>query len=51
MNLETLLLALLIFIGRITDVTLGTIRVNMIVRKKKVIASIIGFFEVVIFVT
>jgi uncharacterized protein YebE (UPF0316 family) len=38
-----------IFIGRIVDVTLGTIRVNLIVRKRKIFAAIIGFIEVSIF--
>ena len=32
------------------DVTLGTIRINFIVRRRKIVASIIGFVEVTIFV-
>ncbi|MCL6087042.1 MAG: DUF5698 domain-containing protein [Actinobacteria bacterium] len=32
------------------DVTLGTIRINFIVRRRKFIAAAIGFFEVTIFV-
>ncbi len=38
-----------IFIGRIVDVSLGTIRVNLIVRRRKIFAAIIGFVEVCIF--
>jgi len=45
-----ILWSLIIFFGRITDVTLGTIRINFIVRRKKIIAATIGFFEVTIFV-
>lgn len=40
----------IIFLSRVIDVTLGTFRVQMIVRRKKVVAGIIGFFEVLIFV-
>jgi uncharacterized protein YebE (UPF0316 family) len=40
-----------VFIGRIVDVSLGTIRVNMIVRRKKLIAALVGFFEVAIFIS
>lgn len=43
--------ALVIFVGRIIDVSLGTIRVNMIVRRKKVLAAVVGFFEVTIFIS
>jgi len=32
------------------DVSLGTIRINFIVRRKKIFAALIGFFEVTIFV-
>lgn len=41
---------LLIFFGRIIDVSLGTIRINFIVRRKKIFAAVIGFLEVTIFV-
>ncbi len=40
----------IIFLSRVIDVTLGTFRVQMIVRRKKIVAGIIGFFEVLIFV-
>ncbi len=40
----------IIFLSRVIDVTLGTFRVQMIVRRKKIIAGILGFFEVLIFI-
>jgi uncharacterized protein YebE (UPF0316 family) len=43
--------AIIIFVGRIIDVSLGTIRVNMIIRRKKVLAAVVGFFEVTIFIS
>ena len=43
-----LVLPLLIFIARIFDVSMGTIRVIFITRGYKLIAPLIGFFEVVI---
>lgn len=43
--------SLMIFFGRIIDVSLGTVRINFIVRKKKLIAAAVGFVEVTIFVT
>jgi len=49
--LENILWSLLIFSARIVDVSLGTIRVNMIVRRKKLLAAVIGFFEVGIFIS
>jgi len=39
---------LLIFCARIMDVTLGTIRIIMISRSNRLLASILGFFEVII---
>ncbi|MFO7928121.1 MAG: DUF5698 domain-containing protein [Candidatus Humimicrobiaceae bacterium] len=48
--METILWAGLIFIGRVVDVTLGTIRFNMIVRRRKIFAAVVGFFEVSIFI-
>jgi uncharacterized protein YebE (UPF0316 family) len=41
---------LAIFFGRIADVTLGTIRINFIVRHKKIFAALVGFLEVTIFI-
>jgi len=49
--LDTILWSLAIFTARIVDVSLGTIRVNMIIRRKKAIAATIGFFEVTIFIS
>ncbi|HEY4696233.1 MAG TPA: DUF5698 domain-containing protein [Candidatus Hydromicrobium sp.] len=46
-----LIWALIIFVARIIDVSLGTIRVNMIIRKKKTIAALVGFVEVTIFIS
>ncbi|MHB1252896.1 MAG: DUF2179 domain-containing protein [Candidatus Humimicrobiaceae bacterium] len=48
--MSIILWSLAIFFGRIIDVTLGTIRINFIVRRKKIFAAAIGFFEVTIFV-
>jgi len=42
--------ATIIFISRVIDVTIGTFRVQMIVRRKKIIAAILGFIEVLIFI-
>lgn len=48
--MQMLFWSLAIFLGRIIDVSLGTIRINFIVRRKKVFAALVGFFEVTIFV-
>lgn len=48
--MQILFWSLAIFFGRIMDVSLGTIRINFIVRRKKIFAALIGFFEVTIFV-
>ncbi|MBW8325958.1 MAG: DUF2179 domain-containing protein [Prolixibacteraceae bacterium] len=42
------LLPLLIFLARISDVTIGTIRIVMVAKGQKMIAPILGFFEVLI---
>lgn len=49
--IETVIWSLVIFFARIVDVSLGTVRVNMIVRRKKTIAALVGFVEVTIFIT
>lgn len=49
--INTLMWVPIIFFARIIDVSLGTIRVNMIVRRKKTIAAIVGFIEVTIFIS
>ena len=43
-----LILPFLIFIARVLDVSLGTIRIVFVSRGKKVLAPIFGFFEVLI---
>ncbi len=43
-----LMLCLKIFLARIVDVSLGTIRTNYSVRGKTLLAGIIGFFEIFI---
>ena len=48
--MDMLLWTLVIFAARVFDVSLGTIRVHFIVRQKKVLASLIGFVEVLIFI-
>ena len=48
---EIIYWSLIIFVARIVDVSLGTIRVNMIVRRKKILAAAVGFVEVGIFIS
>lgn len=43
-----LILPLFIFFARISDVTIGTIRIIMVSRGKRLISAILGFFEVII---
>ncbi|GAI72199.1 unnamed protein product [marine sediment metagenome] len=38
----------IIFLSKVLDVTMGTFRVQMIVRRKKLISGLLGFFEVLI---
>ena len=47
---EAVLGGLLIFVLRLTDVSLGTLRILMTVRGRKLWAALIGFVEVTIFV-
>ena len=42
--------ALFIFVCRVVDVSLGTMRLLLLVRGKKIQAAVIGFFEVLIFI-
>ena len=42
--------AIIIFLSRIVDVSMGTFRVQMIIRRKKLVSAILGFFEVLIFI-
>ena len=46
--MELLLLCIKIFLARIADVTLGTIRTNYTVKGKTLIAGIVAFIEVFI---
>lgn len=46
--MELLILCIKIFMVRIIDVSLGTLRTMITVKGKKVYASLIGFFEVLI---
>lgn len=41
---------LLIFFSRVFDVGLGTIRMQLVIRRKKVLAALIGFVEVLIYI-
>ena len=47
---QYVILPLLIFISRVCDVTLGTIRIILISRGKKYLAPLFGFLEVLIWV-
>jgi len=42
------ILPLLIFLARITDVTIGTVRIIFLSRGKRFLAPVLGFFEVLI---
>ncbi|HLN21945.1 MAG TPA: DUF2179 domain-containing protein [Bacteroidales bacterium] len=46
-----LLMPLLIFLARICDVSIGTMRIIFVSKGKKYIAPILGFFEVLIWIT
>jgi uncharacterized protein YebE (UPF0316 family) len=48
--MEILIWTSIIFVARMIDVGLGTIRVQFIVRRKKALAALIGFAEVLIFI-
>jgi len=47
---DTLLGALLIFVMRLCDVSIGTVRLILLTRGKKYYAALLGFFEVMIFI-
>ncbi|MCD5406458.1 MAG: DUF5698 domain-containing protein [Desulfotomaculum sp.] len=47
---ELILGYLLIFVARTADMSLGTIRILMLTRNKKLIASAVGFVEIIIFI-
>jgi uncharacterized protein YebE (UPF0316 family) len=48
-TVPVLLGALLIFCMRLIDVSMGTVRILMAVRGRRLLAGVIGFFEVTIF--
>ncbi|MBD3272238.1 MAG: DUF2179 domain-containing protein [Elusimicrobia bacterium] len=48
MNSNTIIIALAIFFIRITDVSLGTLRIIFVSRGIRIIAALCGFFEVLI---
>lgn len=48
--MEAVLGGLLIFVLRVIDVSMGTMRILMTVRGRKLLAALIGFVEVTIFV-
>ncbi len=50
MELNPILLSFLIFFARICDVSMGTIRTIMVFRGYRVLAAVIGFFEVSIWI-
>lgn len=47
---DTVLGFLFIFVARIFDVSLGTMRTIMLVRGRKLYAAAFGFFEVIIYI-
>lgn len=48
--MEAILGYLLIFVARLTDVSMATIRMIMVVRGKRIIAACIGFVEITIYI-
>jgi uncharacterized protein YebE (UPF0316 family) len=49
-ELHPVILALVIFIARVLDVSLGTVRTIVVFRGHRLLAAVIGFFEIVIWV-
>jgi len=50
MDRSVFLLCLLIFVARVCDVSLGTLRVVMVTQGRRVLAAGLGFFEILIWV-
>ncbi|MGC8874620.1 MAG: DUF2179 domain-containing protein [Chloroflexia bacterium] len=50
MTWDAVLWAALIFTSRVVDVGLGTVRVQLIVRRRKWLAAAIGFVEILIYI-
>lgn len=51
LNLAAITLPLLVFLARFVDVTLGTLRIIFLSRGKKILAPLLGFVEVFIWIT
>lgn len=51
MNWESIGVLALIFLARCTDVTMGVFRILMVVKGRRTIAAILGFFEVMVFLS
>jgi uncharacterized protein YebE (UPF0316 family) len=51
MNLTVFVTFLLIVLARITDVSLGTIRMVSVVQGRRAFAAVLGFFEAVVFIS
>jgi uncharacterized protein YebE (UPF0316 family) len=49
-ELHPVILTLMIFFARILDVSLGTVRTIVVFRGRRLLAAVIGFFEIVIWV-
>ena len=49
-ELHPVLLAMAIFFARIMDVSLGTVRTIVVFRGHRLLAAVIGFFEIIIWV-
>lgn len=50
MPLSELILPLLIFLARVTDVSMGVVRTILIMRNRRVAAATLGFFEAIVWV-
>ncbi len=51
MSSDTILTLMIIFLARCTDVTMGVFRILMVVKGRKIIAAMLGFFEVMVFIS
>jgi uncharacterized protein YebE (UPF0316 family) len=49
-ELHPVILSLAIFLARVADVSLGTVRTIVVFRGRRLLAAVIGFFEIVIWV-
>jgi uncharacterized protein YebE (UPF0316 family) len=50
MNTTVLITSLLIIVARITDVSLGTLRMVAVIQSRRAFATVLGFFEAVVYV-